>query len=138
MQLIINNLYTQTFGKNNKTQPSIFSLYLMSLCAENRGSSCHHFWWFPVTLSATFRLPRLSLAAIYHAQLSKSLKTALSSLQFKPKVRYIKTLTCYILSFQGYFGYEYSLYDQIDSYYAIFIDFGDVQSYGYLIKNMIK
>ena len=43
----------------------------------------------------------------------------------------------FYLEFYGCFLYGLCLDDQIDSYCAIFIEFGDVWSYGYLIKRMI-
>lgn len=136
--LLIGNLSTQIFSIIHKPTPHFF----LSPHSRNRGSSCcplcRQFWWFPTTFPSMSRLPRLPLAASYHGQPSKSLKTTAHPSNLSSKWGISQNPNLFYLEFYGCFVYELCLDNQIDSYCAIFIEFGDVWIYGYLMKSMIS
>jgi len=104
---------------------------------RKQGQHCQ-FWWFPTTFSAISRLPWLPLATSYLVQPSKSFKTAPPPSNSSLKWSISQNPNLFYLEFYGCFIYGLCLDDQIDSYCAIFIEFGDVWSYRYLIKSMIS
>ena len=128
---------------NTNIQPQIHKPFPpFSLSShQNRGSSCCPFvppiLTVPATFPATSGLPDFPLLLaimpnhLFHSKqpphlINSSLKWGISQ---NPNLFY--------LEFYGCFLYGLCLDDQIDSYCAIFIEFGDVWSYGYLIKSMI-
>ena len=119
---------------NSQTHfPHSFSL----LTAEQGQQLCRPFWWFRPLFRPLLGYPDFPLLLavmpnhLFHSKqpphlINSSLKWGISQ---NPNLFY--------LEFCGCFLYGLCLDDQIDSYCAIFIEFGDVWSYGYLIKSMI-
>ena len=105
----------------------------LSLLTAEQGQLCRPFWWFRPPPNC----PELPLLLAIKSNPSNHSKQPppLSNSSLKWGISQNPNL--FYLEFYGCFLYGLCLDDQIDSYCAIFIEFGDVWSYGYLIKSMI-
>ena len=141
MLLTLENFLPQRIQQKSQAHLSISSLlstvFRQKTGAAAAASLCRQFWWFQPLFRPPPSCPEFPLLVAIMSNPSNHSKQLPPLSNSSLKWGLSQTLTCFILSFMVFFIYRARLDDQTDSYCAIFIEFGDVWSHGYLIESMI-
>ena len=138
----MDHFYTQISAKEITCPFSIFSLSPHGIQAGTGAAAaaplCRRFWWFRPLFRPPPSCPEFPLLLAIMSNPSNHSKQPPSPSNSSLKWGISQNPNLLYLEFYDCFLHGIYLNDQINSYCASFIEFGDVWSYGYLIKSLIS